>query len=1412
MSDYFNDRLLIAIVGIFLLSPRTYAAPGLPYEQLAGQLQVELSEKNRVPQVEFQTEPLYGATILKETDYRGDGQFPLEFTRIYVSPQTEANCDDNNWTHNYASCLLHFPSGVTKICRLGICTTFLSNLKPESKDVRDTLVANGMINGTSYRWVYTHFNSGIREAYNSLGLLVARFDRSGIEHNVSYHPVNGGNLIIRITHVPSGRALSIGYNNGQLVSMTDPNEQTYTYSSIVTASTSTLTLPAVSAGATPLVRTYTYRGIDCGPDIDSFITYNYLDTISEGGKTLLKQEFGICGNFLSYSRIAQAGHNSKDRIQQRSHVNGSVPTKYQLIEQFADSDAGAYRSFVNYRTYTNLTPSEVIWLFRPSGVQARCANCEEDFISYSYNPQNGDLLSRTDYLGRTSLFSNNERGLPLTETEAYGTPEARTTTRTWDSRFPLKTSETRGGITHEWRYNDRGHVVKEMVHPSSQVLVNDSCPTSATWPWLFTCHEIRYDYSYDPDNHVVLRVVKTGPMPENGSTVTEYRSNGDLWKTTNALGQVEEVLSVNTHGQVTERVDHNGRHTVTTYNALRQPTAVSIDGDLTQYSYTTNGRLQSITRPDGTALNYTHTPAGSVKTVSRTTGTTTEQVEYKRDSRGNILETVASKTGETPQRWLNSYDEAGRLIRASDGTGSWHTDYRYNANNLETRSCRSGEICDLTGYTALDQINSQATAPLLSNGTLGTQTPLFDLWYDQAGRVSKVADPNGVQAELDYNEIDKPTEETSPDFGTRNALFDRAGNERMRVDADYNATDKFYDSLDRLREAQYSDSSRLKLTWDTPTLSGETSANYVGRLARQQRSNFSGEGTLTVTDDFRYNARGDVTGTVQSITNQTTFSTATAYTAGAEGSGKPTQIDYPGGLRVSYTYGADGRPQALSGRIGDTQFTLASNIQWQPLINRLSKLTYGNGLTYERKRDAGGRLAAIHLSNGTQSLYNFNLGYDSRNRVAAYGDIRFGYDDQDHLAEQRLGDTLQRTLLQHDANGNLQQVQAFNTAGTLIASNTLSYDGNRLLQENQTPTPAFGQTYQYDLSGYPSTLGDILFGYDTARNLVYFVGDNPSRYVYDGERRRVMKIATGIRQRYVYDRQHHLLYEQSANGARRNYVWLGDIPLAVVDQTANGTLAAVYFIETDFTNTPRYLRRASGNLNQPVWHWPIAPYGNTAAQEDPDGDGAKVTFNLRYPGQYYDSESGLHYNHTRFFNPRTGRYLQPDLLKLEGGINVYTYANGNPVHYMDPTGTSWWGFASAIFNSAKSFLGFAQKVDKVEKAVNTAQKAEKSANAMARGREAEARVLNDLGLKKNTEKVSTAEGNAIPDALTKNKSIEIKDAESVARTKQIRIQTEAAKASGREPELITGTNTRVSKQARDAFEGNIIRRDDLGPQ
>ena len=111
--------------------------------------------------------------------------------------------------------------------------------------------------------------------------------------------------------------------------------------------------------------------------------------------------------------------------------------------------------------------------------------------------------------------------------------------------------------------------------------------------------------------------------------------------------------------------------------------------------------------------------------------------------------------------------------------------------------------------------------------------------------------------------------------------------------------------------------------------------------------------------------------------------------------------------------------------------------------------------------------------------------------------------------------------------------------------------------------------------------------------------------------------------------------------------------------------AGVYYLYADHLNTPRVV---TDGTNKIVWRWDSDPFGTDTANEDPDGDGKKFRYNQRFPGQYYDRETGLHYNYFRDYDPGTGRYPQADPIGLAGGMNLYLYANAAPTMLIDPLG------------------------------------------------------------------------------------------------------------------------------------------------
>jgi RHS repeat-associated protein len=238
---------------------------------------------------------------------------------------------------------------------------------------------------------------------------------------------------------------------------------------------------------------------------------------------------------------------------------------------------------------------------------------------------------------------------------------------------------------------------------------------------------------------------------------------------------------------------------------------------------------------------------------------------------------------------------------------------------------------------------------------------------------------------------------------------------------------------------------------------------------------------------------------------------------------------------------------------------------------------------------------------------------------------------------------------------------------------------------------------------------------DAAGNLTAVTGSsNPMTLTYDDRGRLKTALASGTTTTYsinyqqlrvrkgnanetklfIYDDAGHMLGEYDAAGnAIQELIWLNDTPVAVTGtlpcltsttntNSANGAIGnptcvenATAFIFTDHLNTPREVARigasaANGNNANgytTIWKWDSLPFGETLPNQNPSGLGV-LNFNHRFPGQYFDTETGLHQNWFREYDPKVSRYVQSDPIGLKGGTNTYGYVLSSPLNATDKLG------------------------------------------------------------------------------------------------------------------------------------------------
>jgi RHS repeat-associated protein len=109
--------------------------------------------------------------------------------------------------------------------------------------------------------------------------------------------------------------------------------------------------------------------------------------------------------------------------------------------------------------------------------------------------------------------------------------------------------------------------------------------------------------------------------------------------------------------------------------------------------------------------------------------------------------------------------------------------------------------------------------------------------------------------------------------------------------------------------------------------------------------------------------------------------------------------------------------------------------------------------------------------------------------------------------------------------------------------------------------------------------------------------------------------------------------------------------------------ADYYFYQNDHLGTPQKMTAVNGAI---VWSAKYNSFGEAQVLLS-----STVINNLRFAGQYFDNETGLHYNYHRHYDPNTGRYLTPDPIGLLGGINLFSYVLNNPINLTDPWGLIW---------------------------------------------------------------------------------------------------------------------------------------------
>lgn len=719
---------------------------------------------------------------------------------------------------------------------------------------------------------------------------------------------------------------------------------------------------------------------------------------------------------------------------------------------------------------------------------------------------------------------------------------------------------------------------------------------------------------------------------QNNGNSYSYDTNGNLIN--KSSGYSNSVKNTYSGNNITKSIDKSGYSTDYTYDSYDNLKSISSQREvLTNYEYDDYGNITSAVKSnkDGTLKMaadsvYNEETENGIKAGAYLVESVDENglsTYYNYDYKTGNIKSVTDSTGNTISY---SYNKDNSLSRISNDD-IWNS-YGYSQGNL-TSITRTYD-----NYTTQKYNFSYGIYGELSQASVGNRT-LFTSSVDKNAKTATTVYGNNDTTKLSYSPSGLLLSKSLNDTIKYKWQYDNSGNVFKYTDLENNLYSTYeYDTMNRVSAKSTFHSNDKEITL--------TTFKYDEKGNISKISNSAG-GNVFV-HDYTYTKDNLVSRLQMAYTKHYDYT----YDSLNRVSRKALHISDDNIVNIDYSYCDSNR-----NTLGDNTYT----------TNRLQSEIVDD-IAYRYGYDIKGNIVSVDCGirdGNTTEAKDYS-------RVLTYQ-----YDKLNQLTREDNKYLNQTIVYEYDGAGNIKNKSFYPyTEGTIESPATKSIDysygdGNW----KDLLTSYDGNTIQYDGIGNPTSyLGNTL-GWE-GRQLKSLSNDDLNvSYTYDANGLRVSKTVNGVKTYYQYS-GNKLLYQETGN--QRLYFWydaFGNLcEICLFDETREDA----YYVTCNSKGDVDTIYNYSGivaKYNYDSW-------GNTVSVTDSNGN--EITDSnhigninpIRYRGYYYDTESGLFYLQSRYYNPTIGRFLNADVYCDTGasflGTNMFAYCYNNPVMYSDPTG------------------------------------------------------------------------------------------------------------------------------------------------